>query len=211
MTKAEPSADAAPWRERWQSGTQRWDIGAPHRLTREIIALARSLGRFRSPGRVYIPGCGRAHDATVFSAEGCTVVGADFAPEAIAEAKRLYAALPGAEFVVEDALATTAENRAQFDAVFDRAMFCALDPSLRPRFAKAMAHRLKPGGVILSIAFLKVNHPNVGRPPFAVSAADMCSIFAEDFELVALESRADGECDEVIQLEMLAVFQVKPG
>ena len=147
------AADPTPWRERWQQGTTGWDLGAPHKLTIELVKLARARGRFTAPGRVYMPGAGRAHDAAVFVGAGSEVVAADFAPEAMAEARRLYQALPRLSFVIEDVLATAPETRATFDAVFDRAMLCALDPVLRPSYARAIAHRLRPGGVLLAIPF----------------------------------------------------------
>ena len=201
-------ADPQPWRERWQQGTTGWDLGAPHRLTRELIALARSLGRWPSPPLiVYIPGAGRAHDALEFTHEGCTVVAADFAPEAIAAARHLYAGVAGIQFAVEDVLTVDPIDVARYDVVFDRAMLCALDPPLREAYVRALAQRLKPGGLFLGLPFLRVLRENSGRPPFEISPHTVTGLFAKEFDLVALETRTDGHCDEVIGAEMLAIFQ----
>jgi len=74
------------WQRRYEEKDTPWDKGmaAPplvHYLRENTIA-----------GHVLVPGCGRGHDVRALARQpGCSVVGLDLAPAAVAEASRLDA------------------------------------------------------------------------------------------------------------------------
>jgi SAM-dependent methyltransferase len=80
-------AEPAFWQELYEQGRDGWDLRGP------TPVLARLLGAREVPpaGRAAVPGCGRGHDARLLARHGHATWGFDFAPAALAEARRLAA------------------------------------------------------------------------------------------------------------------------
>lgn len=194
------------WQQRWQDGQTGWDIGKPHRLTPKLWQLAQaSLDKPQGKLAVYVPGCGQAHDAAFFAKLGHDVVAADFAPGAIAAAKKTYGTLPNMTCVVADAAQCPPEEIDQYDVIFDRAMLCALRPELRDAFLRACLLRLRSGGLFISLPFTKTAGEPGSGPPFEISTVQLRKYFTKSWELVRLEPDTTGHITEKILEEALLV------
>ncbi len=175
------------WSQRWQEGSTGWDLGGTHPGLPAAVELllgvrSDSDDGTRSVLEAYVPGCGRAHDVAwlaQYKGGGQVplwrkVVGVDFAPEAIKEARDLYGQVEGVSLRCEDAASVTEQDREWYHLVFDRAMLCALRPDLRPSYMASVADRLAPGGVHLVFLFdrIKPRHegenPRTSGPPFEI-------------------------------------------
>jgi thiopurine S-methyltransferase len=197
------------WRQKWlgsQDTIPRWDLKGEHPLLNDLIAAAVVQGRLPSGASIYVPGCGRAHDAWGLSRRGYDVLATDIVPEAVAHAKTLY--LPDDHFRVEigDVFAAGEQLAGQYDAVFDRAMLGALDPSRRLPFVASMTRLLKKGGLFMSIGFGQIV-PDKSGPPFAIDIFESERLFSENFSLVMAEHRTDGSVDEVVLEEILNIWR----
>jgi SAM-dependent methyltransferase len=121
-------------------GSPNWDVGHPQPA---FVSLAEAglLGR-----RVLDVGCGTGELALYLARRGHRVVGIDFAPAAVAIARRKaqWRRLD-VRFVVMDAL-DLPRLGLRFDAVTDSAMFHVLGGAERERFVDALAAVLEPGG-----------------------------------------------------------------
>lgn len=169
-----------PWRERWLTGRTGWDQGRPHDQLDRLLQHARLEGRLPPEARIFSAGCGRAHHEAWLARQGYRVDAEDAVPEAIAEALALYGNQPGLALKAADVFGDDS-GAGVYDAVFDRAMLCAINPQHRPAYVEKISRKLVPGGLVLAILFRRTRSPE--GPPFAVDEAEAFRLFAAQFEL----------------------------
>jgi SAM-dependent methyltransferase len=160
------------WEADYVRKTDGWDLGG---ATPAFKSLAES-GRFK-PGRMIVPGAGRGHDAREFARHGFRVTAVDFSPYVVAEMKRLADPHAPIEVLQHDLFALPPELDGAFDYVLEYTCFCAIDPERRPEYADIMERLLKPGGILIDLAFPLDGRP--GGPPFAVSDSELLDLFQE--------------------------------
>ncbi|MEK7951189.1 methyltransferase domain-containing protein [Luteolibacter soli] len=170
------------WDERWRQGDTPWDKGyAAPPLSEYLESGATELHRAR---RVLVPGCGSGHDVRELSSRGIGATGLDLSAAAVERARSETPA--GREDYVDGDL-FDAEWRIgrEFDAVWEHTCFCAIDPSMRPAYAKAMAEILPTGGHLVGVFFLTPRDPgDPGEgPPFGASREEIEALFAPWFVL----------------------------
>jgi SAM-dependent methyltransferase len=173
--------DAAYWNTRYVHGQTGWDTGAitpPLRDYFQQMSLPRTA-------RILIPGAGRGYEAEyLHAAKYGNVVVADIAPEALRD---LQARVPGfpLEHLLEQDFFTLLPEPA-YDLIVEQTFFCALDPSLRPAYARQCATLLRPGGTLMGLLF-DTEFAQAG-PPFGGSRAEYESYFAPYFTFVHFET-----------------------
>lgn len=170
-----------PWRERWLVGQTGWDQGGPHSQLDRLLRHATQEGRLPAGARIFSAGCGRAHNEAWLAGQGYRVDAVDAVPEAIEGARALYGQVAGLNLQVSDVFAAV-EPEPAYDAVFDRAMLCAIEPRHRPTYIQAIHHKLKSDALVLAILFRRTRTPE--GPPFAVNEEEAQRLLAEHFDLV---------------------------
>jgi SAM-dependent methyltransferase len=158
-------ADAAP----------PWVIGAPQPA---IVASERD-GWVR--GTVLDPGCGTGEHTILLARLGYDVLGVDFAPTAIAQARDI-AAVSGvhARFEVADAMALGG----QYDTIIDSALFHIFSDADRSRYVASLHGACVPGGLVHVLALSDAGR---GFGPM-VSEAQVREAFTDGWELEALDT-----------------------
>ena len=126
-------------------------------------------------GRALVPGCGAGYDVFTLASDEREVVGLDIAPTAAERFEALRRergiAAERATIVSADFFAFDAEP---FDLIFDYTFLCALDPSVRPTWAKRVDALLADGGELVTLIFPAVAEPPLGQgPPFPLHPADV--------------------------------------
>lgn len=179
MTQS-PVEKIEPWRERWLVGRTGWDQGQPHGEMGRLLEHATLEGRLPAGARIFSAGCGRAHNEAWLAGQGYHVDAVDAVPEAIAGARALYESVPRLNLQVADVFAGDA-SAASYDAVFDRAMLCALQPQHRATYVQKISEKLKPGGLVMAILFRRTRSPD--GPPFSVNEDEARELFAAQFDL----------------------------
>jgi methyl halide transferase len=165
------------WEARYQTHDMPWEKGEPSPGLVDFLASQAGLPR----GTVLVPGCGTGHDARAWAAAGFTVTGCDLAPSAISLSREKTAAAGlSAQFILGDFLADAAPG--PFDWVFEHTLFCAIDPSLRDAYVRAVLLRLKPGGNYLAVNYLI---PDTDGPPFGTTRQELMDRFGPHFDLQA--------------------------
>ena len=175
--------DARFWEDRYQDNLTPWDLGGP------AVPLVDFLASPQAPvtGKVVVPGCGRGHDALYLAEHGFEVTGLDFAPSAV-EYCRQEAHARGladrAHFEQHDLFRLPPSFNASFDYAVEHTCFCAIDPALRPHYARVIHDILKPGGKLWAIFWA---HNREGGPPYRTSAGEVRRLFSPLFEIEQLE------------------------
>lgn len=161
------------WQTIYDSEEPRWDLGGHSR----VLAAALDLGLLGAPGRVFVPGCGRGHDALLLAERGFDVVAVDFADTAIShvrsEATRRGLAIDARQ---ADIFSIQSEPAGSFDALFEYTCFCAIDPALRPGYCDLVSHLVRPGGRMAFLAFPVEERPS--GPPHGLDLDAIRELFA---------------------------------
>lgn len=164
------------WNNRYEAEQMGWDLkGVSPPLKTYIDQLTdKNLS-------ILIPGCGNSYEAVYLAEQGfqnVTVI--DFAPLAVERLKgRLYD-YQHINLVCEDFFAHTGK----YDLILEQTFFCAIDPSLRPKYVQKMTELLKSSGTLVGLLF-NVQFPN--NPPFGGDKEEYKKLFSEKFLIKILE------------------------
>jgi SAM-dependent methyltransferase len=116
-----------------------------------------------------VPGCGRAYDALALADHGFdAVVATDLSP----------AACEAAQSEIDESTSATRphvhvrcgdffELDGNYDLIWDNTFLCALDPSVRNRWAQQMKALIAPGGELITCVFPIGKRK--GGPPYEMS------------------------------------------
>ncbi len=165
--------------------TAPWDIGAPQ------PALIDLLHRIPPAAPVLDVGCGPGDLAIALAEEGHSVLGVDFVPAAIEEARRRAGRRTSVvqdrlEFRVADALRPS--RLGSFGAVVDSGFFHPFEPEEGDRFVEDLTRALDPGGRYYLLAFA-VTFP-IPNSPRAVTEEEMRARFTAERGWEVRECRA---------------------
>ena len=183
MPTALSAFDAAYWQGRYDAARTNWDTGG---ITPPLQAWFDQLDVRRQP-RILIPGAGRAYEAEYLHRAGfAQVFVADIAPAALEAVAGRVADFPADHLLLQDFFALE-PSPAPFDVIVEQTFFCALDPRLRPAYARQCAHLLRPGGTLMGLLF-DVDFGPVQEPPFGGSRAEYRAYFSPYFEFRHFET-----------------------
>ncbi|MBL9174010.1 MAG: haloacid dehalogenase-like hydrolase [Verrucomicrobiales bacterium] len=166
------------WDALYREGDTRWDHGeAAPGLVDFLSDWPGDLPRGRT---VSVPGCGRGHDARAWASAGFEVVAEDLSASAIREALAVTPAGMTVRFVRTDFL--DGEPGTPVDWLFEHTLFCAIPPSRRSDYVRAVERRVRPGGHYLAINYLQPS--DASGPPFGATVAELRRRWEPGFELV---------------------------
>jgi hypothetical protein len=154
------------WNELYRRRETPWEKGQPHPA---LIHYLAANGPLR--GQICVPGCGSGHDVRALSTPQNHVVGIDLAPRAIAQANS-QPPIAREEYLLADLFSLPATLDHHFDWIFEHTCFCAIDPTMREKYAETVVRLLRLGGRMLAIFFLNPDHDEDG-PPFPVSREEL--------------------------------------
>lgn len=167
------------WDNAYREGDARWDLGAPSPV---FVALLKS--GLLVPGKAFVVGCGRGHDAVLFAEHGFAVTAVDFSSVAIQEASSLAAGRRAdIRWMNADLFSLPASMDRTFQYVVEYVTYCAVDPARRADYANAVARLLAPGGIFVALFFPV--EPREGGPPFGVDREEVLRIFGHHLTLIS--------------------------
>ena len=161
----------------YQSRSAPWVIGEPQPA---IVELERA-GQIRS--KVLDVGCGTGEHTILLTRLGYDVLGIDFAPHAVEQA-RANAAEKGvyARFEVADAM--NLGDEPGYYTIVDSALFHIFDDTDRARYVRSLHSALRPGGVVHVLALSDAGR---GFGP-QVSESEIREAFGDGWVLEALDT-----------------------
>ncbi len=178
---SKPAFDATYWQQRYEAGQTGWDAGA---ITPPLREYFTQLGP-PDERRMLVPGAGRAYEAEFLHRAGWPqVLVADLAPAALAALQARVPDFPADHLLLADFF--DLQPAPPFDLIVEQTFFCALDPALRPSYARQCARLLRPGGKLVGLLFdTEFTQPG---PPFGGSRAEYQASFAPYFNFVHFET-----------------------
>jgi SAM-dependent methyltransferase len=129
----------------YRSSTPPWVIGEPQPA---ILELERS-GLIR--GKVLDVGCGTGEHTMLLTRLGYDVLGIDFSPHAVEQARR-NAKAKGVAARLEVADATNLGDEPRYDTIVDSALFHIFDDADRPKYVASLHNACRPGGIVHVLA-----------------------------------------------------------
>jgi SAM-dependent methyltransferase len=165
------------WEDLYARRNDVWELGRP---APPLVDFVEATPPPR--GRVLVPGCGRGHDARYLATTGYSVVGVDFSPAAVADARAL-AARDGVtvDFQQRDVFDLARDYANAFDGAWEYTCFCAIDPARRAEYVRVMAAVVRPGGWFLA-CFFPLRMDRAG-PPFPVRRDEARRFLAPAFRI----------------------------
>jgi SAM-dependent methyltransferase len=162
--------------EAYRSRSAPWVIGEPQPA---VVELERA-GRIHS--NVLDVGCGTGEHTILLTRLGYDVLGVDFAPHAVEQA-RVNAADKGvdARFEVADAMNL---GEPGYQTIVDSALFHIFDDADRTRYVSSLHGAIRPGGLVYVLALSDAGR---GFGP-QVSETDIRDAFGDGWVLEALDT-----------------------
>lgn len=202
VTQVMTDLTAAAWEQKYQESQDAWDLGFP---TPPLVNLL-SSAQAPQPGRIAVLGCGTGQDALSFAAAGFDAVGFDFAASPIERAttNAKNRDLP-AQFFQRDIFELEAGFFHDFDYVLEHTCFCAIDPTLRPKYVQVVKKLLRPQGQLIALFY---THSRSGGPPFGSQPQEILAAFTPYFDPILFQPASDS-IDRRQGDEHLAIFQVR--
>lgn len=160
----------------YKTHTAPWVIGEPQPA---IVALEQT-GRIR--GKVLDAGCGLGEHTILLTALDYDVLGIDFAPSAVAQA-RANAEAKGVPARFEVADATDLGGEPTYDAVVDSALFHLFADADRERYVRSLHAVVRSGGLVHLLA---LSDAGSGFGP-QVSEATIREAFGTGWEIETLD------------------------
>lgn len=175
----ESNLDKKFWDNRYLSEDTGWDIG--HVSTPIKGYIDQLEGKNIS---ILLPGCGNAYEAAYLLENGFTnITLVDISPSLVQILRQKFAAdeEKGLKIICADFF----EISGTFDLVIEQTFFCAIDPSLRKKYAGKMHSLLKYSGKLAGVFF---NRNFDGGPPFGGNEKEYREIFSSKFNIQTMET-----------------------
>ena len=167
--------DEAYWTSRYDNNTSTWDLGI---ISPPIKAFCNTLKNKNIS--ILIPGCGNGHEAQYLLDLGFTnITLIDISPVPVENMKGKFKANLGKEIKV--ILGDFFELNKKYDLIIEQTFFCALDPSLRQKYADTMPERLTNKGILAGLYFDFQFEKN---PPFGGTTMEYINLFTPKFKSV---------------------------
>jgi methyl halide transferase len=144
------------WSSMYQSGTTGWDIGSPSPPLYQYLCQidTKTLD-------VLVPGAGNGYEiASAWDLGFNNIHLLDISSLPIKQFLENNPSFPPEHTHHQDFF----EHEGRYDLILEQTFFCALDPELRPDYAKKVHELLKPGGRLVGVLFER--EFNQTGPPF---------------------------------------------
>ena len=169
--------DGNYWSNRYNEGTDFWDLGEVSPAIKEYIDQLSNKNL-----RMLIPGCGNTYEADYLLQQGFTnVTVIDIASALVANLKEKYKKNPYIKIILDDFF----KHEGEYDLILEQTFFCAIDPALRKDYVTKMPELLAPNGKLVGVLFNRRFEEQ--GPPFGGTQNEYELMFAKDFVFKTFE------------------------
>ncbi len=165
------------WENRYSENDTGWDIGYISTPLKEYIDQLND-----KTIKILIPGCGNSYEAEYLLTNGFkNVFVADYALQPLENIKKRIPEFPQQQLLHNDFF-NIEDN---FDLILEQTFFCALNPSLRNKYAEKMNQLLTKNGKLVGLLF--TDKPISEKPPFGGNKEEYQNYFNPYFSFKAFE------------------------
>ncbi len=164
------------WNNRYQNFEIGWDLGE---ISSPIKAYVDQLKDKNIS--ILIPGCGSGYEGSYLYNLGFrNTFLLDFAAEPLEKFKLNHSDFPIEQLIKGDFF----DHQGKYDLIIEQTLFCAIDPSLRLKYAEKISSLLKPEGKLIGLLFNREFEIN---PPFGGSKSEYFEYFSHFFKNINLD------------------------
>jgi copper chaperone CopZ len=128
-----------------------------------------------------IPGGGNSYEAEYLLQQGFTnITVIDIAPTLVEVLQQKFVNHPAVKIILGDFF----EHQGQYDWIIEQTFFCALPPTMRPKYVWKMHQLLAPKGKIVGLLF---NREFEEGPPFGGNKVEYINLFSGAFTIQKME------------------------
>jgi len=164
------------WSQRYTDDSTGWDLGE---ISKPIKAYFNQVENKEL--EILIPGCGNGHEAEYLHLQGFSNVHVlDFARAPLDALTHRVPSFPKENVHCGDFF----EHQGKYDLIVEQTLFCAIDPSLRKKYAENVKRLLEPNGQLIGLFF---EFELDGGPPFGGDRKEYHTYFDPHFSSVQFE------------------------
>lgn len=165
-----------------------WDHGAPRP---QLVEWAEERDLAGGGREALVVGCGYGADAEYLAHLGYRATAFDFAPTAIAAARRKHPAST-VDYLVADVLHLPPQWQGRFDLVVESLTVQSMPPEQHPEAARRISVLVAPEGTLLVLATTREDGAEVTGPPWPLTRAEVEEFASDGLDLRRLERIENG-------------------
>jgi SAM-dependent methyltransferase len=176
VTSCEKPLDQAYWDAQYKAKATGWDLGIVSPPIQEFIDTIQDKN-----SAILIPGGGNSYEAEYLLQQGFTnITVIDIAPTLVEVLQQKFVNHPAVKIILGDFF----EHQGQYDWIIEQTFFCALPPTMRPKYVWKMHQLLAPKGKIVGLLF---NRDFEEGPPFGGNKVEYINLFSGAFTIQKME------------------------
>lgn len=176
VTSCDKPLDQDYWDAQYRAKATGWDLGTVSPPIQEFIDTIVDKN-----SAILIPGGGNSYEAEYLLQQGFTnITVIDIAPTLIEVLQQKFVNQPHVKIILGDFF----EHQGQYDWIIEQTFFCALPPTMRPKYVWKMHQLLAPKGKIAGLLF---NREFEERPPFGGNKLEYMNLFSSAFTILKME------------------------
>jgi methyl halide transferase len=166
------------WNTKYENNQIGWDLG---QISPPLKAYFSQLTNKNS--KILIPGGGNSYEAEWLFQNGFqNVFVVDLSEIALQNIKNRVPDFPSSQLIHADFF----DVNDSFDLIVEQTFFCAIHPTLRPKYAKKMHELLRPKGKLVGLLFDAILNEN--HPPFGGNKNEYVTYFETYFTIHLMEN-----------------------
>ncbi|KAI8987595.1 S-adenosyl-L-methionine-dependent methyltransferase [Mycotypha africana] len=197
------------WEKKWQQGRSRWDYGQPSPALVTLLQTEEARVLIPASGLGLVPGCGHGYDVEFFASEKRHMRGLEISQTCVDLLNQKYpnAKEENFDFICADFFDFEVPEQ-KYNLVYDYTFLCAMEPYLRPQWAKRMNEIIAKDGVLITLMYpVNGQEEEGGPPPFPLSEEIYHDLLADNFELMYIND-AIGHAER-FGMEKIAIWKKK--
>lgn len=176
VTSCDKPLDQAYWDAQYRAKATGWDLGRVSPPIQELIDTIEDKN-----SAILIPGGGNSYEAEYLLQQGFTnITVIDIAPTLIEVLQQKFVNQPHVKIILGDFF----EHQGQYDWIIEQTFFCALPPTMRPKYVWKMHQLLASKGKIAGLLF---NREFEEGPPFGGNKVEYINLFAGAFTILKMD------------------------